>query len=176
MVSEGDPRIFPSVPGRSEGDIPAGYQDTNCAIFNPPGNRLEHVDNTIADCKKASRRVPLPAGRYLVKAQPGDYFNSSGIRINGGDFVLGGSVVDGLLARRSGTDQSLGQDILGLPVIRLFIPERLPSSSGDEGSYPARAEPSSLPWNAISTRAPASGDFNSSFNDEPQSGFISLGR
>ena len=43
------------------------------AIYNLQGKLVRHVDNSVGHYEQAPRRVALPAGRYLVKAQAKDY-------------------------------------------------------------------------------------------------------
>ena len=155
------------------GSDPA-WPHTDDGIYNLQRKLLKHLDST-GHSETAPRLVAVSAGGCLVEAQAKDYFSSSDIGIGDSHFVLGGSIVEGILMRRSRTEQSLGQNISGLPVIRLFIPERLPPSSEGNGNYFAWEERSPRPWTAIATGASAGDDFNNYFDDEPQSSFFSLG-
>ncbi len=74
MTAEGGLQVYSSLVGRSEGDNPTWYQHTDYYIYDLHGKLVKHVDNTTGYYAKAPRRVTLPAGRYLVKAQANDYF------------------------------------------------------------------------------------------------------
>ncbi|MGA9449732.1 MAG: hypothetical protein WBW41_00145 [Verrucomicrobiia bacterium] len=73
MAAEGGLQVFSSLVGRSEGDNPTWYQHTDYDVYDLHGKLVRHVNNTIGYYAKAPRRVSLPAGRYLVKAQANDY-------------------------------------------------------------------------------------------------------
>jgi hypothetical protein len=73
MASMGALQVFSSLVGQSEGDNPTWYQHTDYPIYDLRGKRLKHVDNTVGYYEQAPRRVALPTGRFLVKAQAHDY-------------------------------------------------------------------------------------------------------
>jgi hypothetical protein len=175
MTYRGELLLFSNLAGRSEGNNSAWYQSTNFGIYNLHGKLAKPVDNAIGHNEKPPRRAAVPSGISLVIARAKDDFSSPGIQIGDSHLVLGGPLVAGLLPRRSGADESLGRNILDLPMIRLFIPERLPPFPEDGASYFARKELSSRPWAAIAPGVPEGNDFDRPFNDEPQKGFISLG-
>jgi hypothetical protein len=74
MAPEGGLQVFSSLVGRSEGDNPTWYQHTDYYVYDLHGKLVKHVDNATGYYAEAPRRVTLPAGRYLVKAQANDYF------------------------------------------------------------------------------------------------------
>jgi hypothetical protein len=71
--SGGGLQVFSSLVGRSEGDNPVWYQHTGYYIYDLHGKLVKRVDNTIGYYAEAPRRVALPSGKYLVKAQASDY-------------------------------------------------------------------------------------------------------
>jgi len=73
-AAKGGLQVFSRLVGRSEGNNPAWYQHTDYYIYDLHGKRVRHVDNTIGYYAKTPRRVTLPVGKYLVKAQANDYF------------------------------------------------------------------------------------------------------
>jgi hypothetical protein len=72
---------------------------------------------------------------------------------------------------RYASDRSLGQRVLDLPVIRLLIPQRIPSAPGGTGHYFAWGD-SSRPWTAIAAGGAPQDGFTSSVNNKPHNGFI----
>jgi hypothetical protein len=58
---------------RTEGDNPTWYQHTAYYIYDLHGKIVKHVDNTIGRYEQAPKLLPLPAGRYLVKAKANDF-------------------------------------------------------------------------------------------------------
>ncbi|MDB6022963.1 MAG: hypothetical protein JWQ04_2820 [Pedosphaera sp.] len=52
---------------------PSWNQHTDYKIYTLDGKLVKRVDNTIGHYAEAPRRVALPPGRYLVKAQAQDY-------------------------------------------------------------------------------------------------------
>lgn len=73
----GNLQVYSSLVGRVEGDNPTWFQHTDYEICGLHGNELKRVDNTVAYYEQAPPQVPLPPGRYLVKAQAQDYFRVS---------------------------------------------------------------------------------------------------
>lgn len=175
IAYRGELLFFSKLAARSETNNSPWYQFTNVGISNLLGKPAKHVDNTIGHNEKRPRPAALPAGINLVIAQAKDDFSSPGIQIGDSHLVLGGPLVAMLLSRRSGADESLGRNILDLPVIRFIVPERLPLFPEDEPNYSAWEEQSSRPWAAVALGVPEGNDFDTPFNDEPQRGFISLG-
>jgi hypothetical protein len=79
MAATGDLQVFSSLIEKNDdqnqgSDNPAWYQHTDYRVYNLQGKLVKRVDNTIGRYEQAPRRVALPAGRYLVKAQAKDYF------------------------------------------------------------------------------------------------------
>lgn len=77
-VSKGELQVFSNLGEESDdqnqgGTDPVWYQHRDYNIYNLQGKLVKHVDNTIGHYEQAPRRVALPAGRYLVKAQAKDY-------------------------------------------------------------------------------------------------------
>lgn len=159
--------------GRSQGENPIRNQSSNYGNYTLQGKPVKLANDRIGQHERDPRRAAPLAGIDFVQAQAKDDLSSSEIRIGDSHFVLGGPLLGGLLPNRSGVDQSLGQNLLDLPVIRLLVPKRLPSPAEDGVNYFAW-KPSPRPWAAIPTSAPACDDSDSFLNSEPQSGFISL--
>ena len=79
MAPKGALQVFSSLAEQSEdqnqgSEDPVWYQHTDYSIYDLHGKLVKRVDNTIGEYEQAPRRVALPAGRYLVKAQAKDYF------------------------------------------------------------------------------------------------------
>lgn len=77
-VSQGELQVFSCLLERSDNqnqgsDDPIWYQHTDYRIYNLHGKLLQRVDNTTGHYAQAPRRMPLPPGQYLVKAQAKDY-------------------------------------------------------------------------------------------------------
>jgi hypothetical protein len=72
----------------------------------------------------------------------------SKLKIGGSDFTVGGSLVEGLHRRPPEQNRSLGRRILGLPVVRLFVPQPMPYPPGG-GKYFRWGE-SDRPWASLS--------------------------
>jgi hypothetical protein len=90
-----------------------------------------------------------------------------------GNFVVSGPLITGFRREKLPSDASMGRKFLGLPVISLFVPQRMPLPPGGSGRYFAWKE-SSRPWSVTaSARAPGN-VFDGAFN-EPQGSVISLG-
>jgi hypothetical protein len=97
------------------------------------------------------------------------------IAIGRSDVVVRGPMVDTFRRPRSSrSDLSLGQKILSLPVINLFVPMKMPSPPAAGGKYFAwgKRDSSSSPF--VSSAAAASGGFNREVNHEP-TGLIQIG-
>lgn len=70
------------------------------------------------------------------------------------------------------TGRNLAQKVLDLPVVRLLIPQRMPTAPGGIGHYFAWGE-SSRPWAAIAAgAAPQEDGFASTVNNKPHGGLI----
>ena len=64
----GQLEVFSRLKGHSEGNNPPWYQHADYSIYDPQGNELQHVDNTVGYYATAPRVITLPAGKYLIKA------------------------------------------------------------------------------------------------------------
>src|SRR5439155_22355596 len=94
------------------------------------------------------------------------------ITLGKSDFEVSGPLIEGLRRRRSEADRNLGQKILGFPLVRLFVPQRMPSPPQSGGKYFAWRRESSQPWVSIASGA---GVAAGPANHEPQA-LISLGK
>ena len=97
----------------------------------------------------------------------------SKLKIGRSDFTVGGPLIEGLHRRPAVQNRSLGRRILGLPVVRLFVP-RLVSNPSSGGKY-FRWGQSDRPWTSISENRGVGGDDNFIIH-EPQAVLISIGR
>jgi hypothetical protein len=97
----------------------------------------------------------------------------SALRIGKDDFKVTGPLIDGLRSRRSAPDRSLGQKILGLPIVRLFVPTPMPNPPGG-GKYFRWGE-SDRPWASIAEASGGAGADNP-INHEPRNSLISIRR
>jgi hypothetical protein len=100
--------------------------------------------------------------------------DSPGLRIGKSDFAISGSIIEGLRSRRSSLDRNLGQKLLSFPVVRLFVPQRMPSAPGGGGKYFAWGQ-SSRPWASIASGSSPGSALNL-IKHEPQNSLISIGR
>jgi hypothetical protein len=78
LASTGELEVFSNLAEQSDNENqgsrdPAWYQHSDYNIYNLQGKLVKHVDNSVGHYEQAPRRVALPAGRYLVKAQAKDY-------------------------------------------------------------------------------------------------------
>ena len=94
------------------------------------------------------------------------------VKIGKCDYTISGPLVDGLRRRKLTGNPSLGKRLLNLPVVRLFVPQPMPSPPGG-GRYFLRGE-SSRPWTAVAEGALAS-DPSNPVTREARS-LISIGR
>jgi hypothetical protein len=94
-------------------------------------------------------------------------------RLGGGNFVASGPLIDGFRRERLPEDASLGRRFLGLPVVRLFVPQRLPSPPGGTGTYFAWRN-SDRSWSEVVAGVPPGSAFSPLYN-EPQGILISIG-
>jgi hypothetical protein len=93
------------------------------------------------------------------------------LRLGSSDIVMSGPLITGFQRQKFSTDRSPGQKFIGLPVIRLFVPQRMPSPPETGGKYIAWSEKSSRPWSSVSGGIPAGSAF-SPYDNEPHNGFI----
>jgi len=74
---------------------------------------------------------------------------TSGISLGNSDVILQGPLVDTFrFAPRSPSDRSLGEKILNLPILSLFVPQPMPKPARG-GSYLAWGE-RAAPWSVVS--------------------------
>jgi len=78
MASKGELQVFSCLDEESDdqnqgSQDPVWYQHSDYSIYNLHGKLVKRVNNTTGHYEQAPRRVALPAGRYIVKAQANDY-------------------------------------------------------------------------------------------------------
>lgn len=78
---------------------------------------------------------------------------SSALQIGKSDFTITGPLVDGVRRKRTTGERSLGKRLLGLPIVRLFVPLPMPSPPGG-GRYLLWGE-SDRPWVSVAQGVPA---------------------
>lgn len=110
--------------------------------------------------------------RLLAEQQSG-----APVRIGRTDFNLSGPVIDSLRPRRRAPDEQAtpARKFLNLPVVRLFVPQRLPSPPESGGRYFAWGE-SALPWTATVSGGAPGGAFATPVRHEPGHGLVVIGR
>jgi hypothetical protein len=101
-----------------------------------------------------------------------EYNNSSALKLGKSDFVVTGPLVSGFRRQRLSSDRSLGEKIIGLPVVNLFVPQRMPRPPGGTGRYFAWGS-KDQPWNTVTPPTPPGGAFDP-IGNEPKSGLISV--
>ena len=99
---------------------------------------------------------------------------SQGLRLGKSGWVAKGPVVDGLRRRRSMSDRSAGERFLGLPVVRLFVPQPAPLPPSG-GKYFSWGE-SDRPWVAIATGAAPGSASSNPVTHEARTSLISIVR
>jgi len=97
------------------------------------------------------------------------------INLGKSGFVLSGPWVDGFRRRRYDPDRTFTQKILGLPVIRLFVPGPMPSPPDSGGRYFAWRSETSRAWINASGGGNGADPFNL-MNHEPKAALISIGK
>jgi hypothetical protein len=100
--------------------------------------------------------------------------NSPGLRLGKSDFVFSGPLIEGFHRQRASTDRNLGQKILSLPIVCLFVPQRMASPPGGTGKYFAWGK-SSRPWASVTAGIPPGSAFSSS-DVEPRTSLILINR
>jgi hypothetical protein len=79
VASMGALQVFSSKDAQSDDQNQAGdgepfwYQHSEYSIYDLHGKRLKHVDNVTGHYSETPKRIALPVGKYLVKAQAKDY-------------------------------------------------------------------------------------------------------
>jgi hypothetical protein len=117
--------------------------------------RAEEKAETTDQFKSAAELAPWPSKndlRYwerVLREKP----EPSGLQIGKSDYVASGPIIDALRRRKSSPGDSLGRRILRAPIVRLFVPQPMPSPPGG-GKYLRWGE-SDHSWTTVATgRAP----------------------
>ena len=81
LDATGELQVFSSLVERTDNQNeasrdPLWYQHTDYSIYDQHGKLVKRVDNTVGHYEQAPRRVALPAGQYLVKAEANGYFQA----------------------------------------------------------------------------------------------------
>jgi hypothetical protein len=113
------------------------------------------------------------AARHETFAPPAP---SPRVQLGQTDYVITGPLVQGLRrAPRVDPDTSPGRRFLNLPVVRMFVPQRLPTPPEEGTRYFAWGQ-SARPWAAIATGAPAGARWPEPITHEPRSALVSVSR
>jgi hypothetical protein len=94
------------------------------------------------------------------------------LQIGKSDFVVRGPLIEGFRYRRS-SDLSLGQKLLRLPVVNMFVPMRMAQPPRGTGHYFAWRGETDRPWGTVAAGAPVGAALNGAYN-EPTGSLISL--
>jgi len=81
-----------------------------------------------------STPVDISKMRHWDQLLPTNKLETSGIRLGKSDYVFHAPLLEGLLPEKS-ENPSLGKRILGLPIIRMIVPLRMPEAPGGGGHY-----------------------------------------
>jgi hypothetical protein len=101
---------------------------------------------------------------------------SASVQLGQTDYVITGPLVQGLRrAPRVDPETSRGQRFLNLPVVRMFVPQRLPTPPEEGTRYFAWGQ-SARPWAAIATGAPAVARWPDPITHEPRNALVSISR
>jgi hypothetical protein len=95
------------------------------------------------------------------------------LRLGKSGFVIHGLAFEGSRRQQSSGDRSWGKRLLGLPIVRLFVPQPMASPPGG-GNYFCWGE-SDRPWTAIAEGA-AAGDLSNLARHEARTSLISISR
>lgn len=93
------------------------------------------------------------------------------LRLGNSDFTMSGPLIEGFRRQPASESRSLGHKLLSLPVVRLLVPQRLPSPPSG-GRYFAWHD-SRRAWTSIATGSPPGSGFDSLHN-EPRSSLITV--
>lgn len=126
--------------GSGQAGLPTGARDLRAISFAEITFDLSSTSETTL--------TQAEVERIFRQAQPKD------IPLGKSGFSLGGPIIEGLLPRRLPEGASLGQKLLNLPVVRLFVPQPMPSPPGGgkyflwrehARSWPSLAKPAAAP-------------------------------
>ena len=90
------------------------------------------------------------------------------------DFIVSGPLMDGFRQERLSSDVSVGRKFLGLPIVRLLVPQRMPAPPGGTGKYFAWRD-NSRSWASVSAASPPGYAFSTAYV-EPSGALISFRR
>ena len=96
------------------------------------------------------------------------------LRIGKSGFVMSGPLLEGVRRQRSSGDRSVGKRLLGLPIVRLFVPGPMPSPPGG-GQYLRWGE-SDRPWIAIAEGGAPGSSTSNPVTHEARTSLISIVR
>ena len=112
-----------------------------------------------------------PAYWERVLSQKND---SQGLRIGKSSWVIKGPINDGLRRQRSTGDRSTGERLLGLPIVRLFVPQ--PAALPPGGGGYLRWGENDRPWIAIAGGSALGSDSSNPVTHEARTSLVSIGR
>ena len=124
---------------------------------------------TTANARTDWNTSPAHWERVLIEKR-----ESQGLRIGKSGWALKGPIPEGIRRQRSTSDQSAGQRLLGLPIVRLFVPQPMDSPPGG-GKYFRWAE-SDRPWIAVAESATLGKASSDPVTHEARTNLVSIGR
>lgn len=101
---------------------------------------------------------------------------STATQLGKSDFAVSGALIDGLRPQRSSGERTFAKKVLGLPVIRWFVPMRMDSPPSGGGRYFAWRDNSSRPWVSVAAGNVAGADPTNPVNHKPTTSLISVGK
>ena len=124
-----------------------------------------------ASATTQTERSTNPADWERVLIQKRD---PEGLLLGSSGWRIKGAITEGIRRQRSTGERSVGQRLLGLPIVRLFVPQPLATPPGD-GKYFRWGE-SDRPWIAIAEGAAPGKSSSNPVTHEARTSLISIGR
>ena len=100
--------------------------------------------------------------------------DSPGLRVGKSSWVVQGPIIERMRRQRPSGGRSAGERLLGLPIVRLLVPQPTPPPPGG-GKYLRWGE-SDRPWVVIAQGAAPGGSSGNPVTHEARSSLISFGR
>lgn len=125
--------------------------------------------STSADTKTEWNTNPAHWERVLIEKR-----ESPGLRIGKSDWRIKGPIVEGIRRQRTTGERSAGQRLLGLPVVRLVVPQPMTSPPGG-GKY-LRWGASDRQWIAIAEGTALERSSSNPMTHEARTSLVSIVR
>jgi len=130
-------------------------------------NEVSSCDRTTPNAQTPWNTDPNYWQRVLREAK-----ESPVVKLGKSDYVISGPLVNGW-GRRSPPGLSLSKRMVRLPIVRLFVPDPMPTPPGGGRYFLWSA--SSRPWPAIAESA-AAGDLSNPIRHEARTSLIAISR